>query len=89
MFRRVTIFALVILLLPGMTVLAAPKDSPDAGIKLLEDFQNIFITLADRVKPTVVNIAPQTGALPLVLMKGLGNRRVKERRKLLPALDRV
>ncbi|NKE72444.1 DegQ family serine endoprotease [Candidatus Manganitrophus noduliformans] len=61
MFRRVTIFALVILLLPGMTVLAAPKDSPDAGIKLLEDFQNIFISLADRVKPTVVNIAPQTG----------------------------
>lgn len=60
MFRRVTIFALVILLLPG-TILAAPKDSPDAGIKLLEDFQNIFITLADRVKPTVVNIAPQTG----------------------------
>src|SRR6266571_3752279 len=28
------------------------------GIRLLEEIQNVFITLADRVKPAVVNISP-------------------------------
>ncbi|MBI3803396.1 MAG: DegQ family serine endoprotease [Nitrospirae bacterium] len=48
----------MILLLPGTLVLADAKDNPDAGLKMLEDFQNTFVNLADRVKPTVVNIAP-------------------------------
>ena len=61
MFRRVTVFALMILLLPGTAVLVEAKDSPDiAGLKMLEDFQNVFVSLADHVKPTVVNISPQT-----------------------------
>ncbi|TAK07027.1 MAG: DegQ family serine endoprotease [Candidatus Manganitrophaceae bacterium] len=63
MFRRVTIFALMmIMLLPGTAILAQAKDDPIPGIKMLEDFQNVFISLADRVKPTVVNISPQTSA---------------------------
>src|SRR5207247_5997106 len=28
------------------------------GIRLLEEIQNVFINLADRVKPAVVNISP-------------------------------
>src|SRR5438876_2412024 len=28
------------------------------GVRLLEEIQNVFITLADRVKPAVVNISP-------------------------------
>ena len=35
----------------------APKGA-DAGIRLLEEFQNTFIALAEQVKPSVVNIAP-------------------------------
>jgi|SRR5579884_723983 len=62
MFRRVTIIALMItLLLPGTAILSQAKDEPIPGIKMLEDFQNVFIALADRVKPTVVNISPLSG----------------------------
>lgn len=39
--------------------MAAPRGS-DAGIQLLETFQNTFIALAEQVKPAVVNIAPLT-----------------------------
>ena len=28
------------------------------GVRLLEEMQNVFINLADRVKPSVVNISP-------------------------------
>jgi serine protease Do len=35
-----------------------PKDN--AGTKILQDLQNVFVDLADRVKPAVVNISPAT-----------------------------
>src|SRR5947209_17516342 len=39
------------------------------GVRLLEEMQNVFINLADRVKPAVVNISPgsvsvKSGARP-------------------------
>ncbi|MBI3995873.1 MAG: DegQ family serine endoprotease [Nitrospirae bacterium] len=37
---------------------AQTKDS--AGIKILQDLQNVFVDIADRVKPAVVNISPAT-----------------------------
>lgn len=61
MLKKSAVYILVLLLLPGMTALAGTKETPETGIKLLEDFQNIFITLADHVKPTVVNISPVSG----------------------------
>ncbi len=33
-----------------------------SGIKLIEELQNVFVDIADRVKPAVVNISPKTGS---------------------------
>ncbi len=35
---------------------AAPKESP--GLKAIQEMENVFIEIADRVKPAVVNISP-------------------------------
>ncbi|HET6371362.1 MAG TPA: DegQ family serine endoprotease [Nitrospiria bacterium] len=40
---------------------ALAKTDTSEGIKLLEEFQDIFIGLAEKVKPTVVNISPLSG----------------------------
>jgi serine protease Do len=34
-----------------------------SGIKLLEEFQSVFVDIADHAKPAVVNISPKTGAI--------------------------
>jgi serine protease Do len=55
MFRKGVFIALL-----GLSVMAteAHAKGPEAGIQLLEELQNIFIGLAEKVKPSVVNIAP-------------------------------
>jgi serine protease Do len=51
----------VALLLPTPLQPAAQAQQQD-GKKLLEQIQNVFIDLAERVKPAVVNIAPVSGS---------------------------
>jgi len=39
---------------------SAAQSKDNAGTKVLQDLQNVFVDLADRVKPAVVNISPAT-----------------------------
>jgi len=55
--KRVIVFIGLLWLAPQASAAAAPKGA-DAGIQLLETFQNTFIALAEQVKSSVVNIAP-------------------------------
>ena len=39
-----------------------PAKEDGADLKLVEELQNVFVGIADRAKPTVVNISPLTGS---------------------------
>lgn len=60
--KKVSLFILLALWLPSMAMGVEIKSDMEAGFKLLEQFQNSFINIAEQVKPTVVNISPSTGA---------------------------
>ncbi len=61
--RRPVVAALSLSL--ALALPASPSRAADeAGVRLLEQAQNTFIEIADRVKPAVVNIAPASGARP-------------------------
>jgi serine protease Do len=57
------LFLTLIFLSTGQLPARAAKDEAPGGVRLLEEFQNTFITLAEKVKPTVVNISPTTAAV--------------------------
>ena len=64
--RRISVAALSVSLLSAV-LLVAPFPYPAqgeelTGLRLVEEIQNVFINLADRVKPAVVNIAPLTAS---------------------------
>lgn len=61
MLKKVTFFILLALWLPSMATAVDIKADMEPGFKLLEQFQNSFINIAEQVKPTVVNISPSTG----------------------------
>ncbi|MBI3811152.1 MAG: Do family serine endopeptidase [Nitrospirae bacterium] len=53
----------VVLVFLSLSVSAPSSATPlkdNAGTKVLQDLQNVFVDLADRVKPAVVNISPAT-----------------------------
>lgn len=58
MFRRVMITVLVGLWLPGIALGAGSPKDMEKGFQLLEQVQSTFISLSERVKPSVVNISP-------------------------------
>ncbi len=61
--RRPVVAALSLSL--ALALPASPSRAADeAGVRLLEQAQNTFIEIADRVKPAVVNIAPASSARP-------------------------
>ena len=78
MLKRVTVLVLMVLWLP-LAGVANAKEDLEAGIKLLEEFQNTFINLAEHVKPSVVNIAPSTGTPHPTDRPDEGPREPKER----------
>lgn len=57
--RRLVSGAVLVSLLLGDPLLSLqPTAEERSGLRLLEDIQRVFVTLADRVKPAVVNVAP-------------------------------
>ncbi|MFQ5950292.1 MAG: Do family serine endopeptidase [Nitrospiria bacterium] len=56
--RKVTLLVLIGLWLPSLAIGAGAQKDFEKGVLLLEQFQSTFITIAERVKPSVVNIAP-------------------------------
>ncbi len=63
--RRISVAAVLGGSLLSAFLLVAPFPGPAQseelrGLRLVEEIQNVFISLADRVKPAVVNIAPLT-----------------------------
>ena len=61
MLKKGALFILLVMWLPGLAMGVEIKADMEAGFKLLEQFQNSFINIAEQVKPTVVNISPSTG----------------------------
>src|SRR5581483_8818972 len=61
MLKKVTFFILLALWLPSVATAIEIKADMEPGFKLLEQFQNSFINIAEQVKPSVVNISPSTG----------------------------
>lgn len=61
MLKKVTFFILIVLWLPGAAIGVEIKPDMEPGFKLIEQFQNAFINIAEQVKPAVVNISPSTG----------------------------
>lgn len=51
---------LVILVGSITTPLKAASSKENSGIKILQELENVFVDIADRVKPAVVNISPAT-----------------------------
>jgi len=60
MLKRTLVLLSLIILIPGLAVDATAKSDLEAGIKLIEQFQSTFIDIAEKVKPSVVNISPST-----------------------------
>ncbi|MBI3609730.1 MAG: DegQ family serine endoprotease [Nitrospirae bacterium] len=52
------IVAVMILSIPASSAPVVAKDT--AGMKAIQELENIFVDIADRVKPAVVNISPAT-----------------------------
>jgi len=59
---RILLCSVVVLLL--FFVVSSPTFAKEeaSGIKLIEELQNVFVDIADHVKPSVVNISPKVGA---------------------------
>ena len=55
-------FLLSIFQLSAADILFAADETP--GLKLLEELENVFVQLSDRVKPAVVNISPAPSFVP-------------------------
>ena len=64
MLKRFIVLISLILLIPGVSIRANAATDMEEGFKLLEQFQSTFISLAEKVKPAVVNIAPSTTGPP-------------------------
>src|SRR5439155_19617341 len=58
MARQVLGVVLILGLLTGTPSSGVTFADELTGVRLLEEIQNVFISLADRVKPAVVNISP-------------------------------
>jgi serine protease Do len=56
----VMIVTLVIAFLSLAAASSAAQSKDNPGTKVLQDLENVFVDLADRVKPAVVNISPAT-----------------------------
>lgn len=76
MIRFVGFSALLLLLLTAIVPAELAAAKPDtAGVKAIEDLESVFVDIADRVKPAVVNIAP----VPEGSTEGRPPERQKER----------
>ncbi len=64
MLKRIILIISLIFLIPGMVAESHAKSDLEEGIKLIEQFQSTFIAIAEKVKPSVVNISPSTSGPP-------------------------
>ena len=55
-----TIGISVVLMGTIATPLKAASSKDNSGVKILQELENVFVDIADRVKPAVVNISPST-----------------------------
>lgn len=64
--HRVAQIALLVAVLSAWTATALlPAFAKEGeGLKTIQDLENVFVQIADRVKPAVVNIAPATSSTP-------------------------
>ncbi len=64
MLKQLKFIALMVLLLPAMPMTVNANTDLEKGYELLEQFQSTFISIAENVKPAVVNISPATSGPP-------------------------